>query len=417
MVVAARRVGATPLAAGVAATLFTIAVPSTEGWLFLMAEPLGLIMMLLFFIVAAGYTTAADWRRRAVMLGILAFAVMSSKEVLGVCLPALTLFAVSWVPGKGFRRPELGPRTIWLAGFLAVALVSQLWIVGTVLAQAPAGSYAGSFSGDAIGLDRFSARLQAMLLPARYSSAPASTVLYPANLAFLVLLLLGLARPKGATPGRRDGFWWAAGLLSFPLLGALTYSMWPRYSAFYGIPFFAGSAGLLLLAATSVERSHRAGRWVVLALGSLAIWFTALASTRTVRQKHAIAGLAADVVTALREAPRLDTLFVVVPKQGGRRWPVTGSELRRYAVALEVPASKLPAVMDLSCEDIIVRLQQPLGRSAVLNDLNPCGRLPRASRTWAREINYLDWLSAGRRTDSVLVEVLAPSWGAPGGTP
>lgn len=410
IVVAARRVGATPLAAGIAATLFTIAVPSTEGWLFLMAEPLGLILMLLFFIVGAGYSTAADWKRRAVLLAVLAFAVMSSKEILGVALPALVVFTVTWVPGHGFRRPAFDARTLWLAGLLTVVLAIQLWIVTSVLKQAPAGSYAGSFGGDALDLNRFSTRFQSMLLPARYSSAPASTVLYPANMAFLLMLVLGLARPDGEQSRPRGWYWWAIGLLSFPLVGAMFYAMWPRYSAFYGIPFFAGSMGLLVLAATGIERAHRLGRWLVLGLGAVAIWFSALASSRTVRQKHAIAALASDVVTALKQSPRLDSLFVVTPRQGGRRWPVTGSELRRYAVALEAPDSILPVVRDLSCEQVIDRLQRPLGNSAVLNDLNPCGRLPQATFTWLRQVKYLDWLSARVRIDSLQVEVLAPSW-------
>ena len=414
IVVAARRLGATPLAAAIGATLFTLAVPSTEGWLFLMAEPLGLVMMLLFFVVGAGYTTAMDWRRRAVILALLAFAVMSSKEVLGVTLPAMALFAVTWVPGQGFRRPELGSRTYLLAGLLALVLILQLWIVFSVLNQAPAGSYARSFGGDHLALDRFSTRFQAMLLPTRYSSAAASTALYPSNLAFLLLLILGLARPASNPP--RPAGWWlgVAGLLTFPVIGALAYALWPRYSAFYGIPFFAGSIGLLILMATSVERAHRWGRWIVGGLGTVAIWFSALAAHRTIQQKHAIAGLAVEVVTALRSEPRLDTLYVVLPRQGGRRWPVTGSELRRYAVALQVADSALPVVRDLSCEEIIARLQRPLANSAVLNDQNPCGRLPGANRTWVRETKYLDWVSAQVRVDTTLVEVLAPAW-SPGG--
>lgn len=414
IVVAARRVGATPRSAAVGATLFTLAVPSTEGWLFLMAEPLGLVMMLLFFVVGAGYTTAVNWKRRAVLLAILAFAVMSSKEMLGVTLPVMVLFAVCWVPGRGFRRPELGPRTFLLAALLALVLGLQLWIAFSVLKQAPAGSYAGAFGGDNLALDRFSTRFQAMLLPTRYSSAPVSTTLYPSNLAFLLLLILGFARPSRTLP-RPAGWWWGfIGLLTFPLIGALAYTLWPRYSAFYGIPFFAGSAGLLIMMATSVERAHRWGRWIVLGLGVVSIWFTALAAHRTIRQKHAIAGLAVEVVSALRSEPRLDTLYVVLPRQGGRRWPVTGSELRRYAVALQVADSALPVVRDLSCEGIIARLQRPLANSAVLNDQNPCGRLPGATRTWVREAKYLDWFSGEVRVDTTLVEVLAPTW-SPGG--
>jgi hypothetical protein len=410
LVVVARRFGATPLAAAVGATLFTIGVPGTEGWLFLMAEPLGLVFLLLFLLAGAGYSTAPRWKLRGLLLAILAFCVMSSKEILGILLPPAVLFTVCWVPGEGFRRPRIGPRERWLALWLGVVLIAEVIIVVEVLRSAPAGSYAGSFGGDAVELSRFSARFQSMLLPARYASAAFSTILYPANLAFVFLLLIGLARPDPRVPRPRGWYWWPLGLLAIPLIGGLAYTLWPRYSAFYGIPFFAGSMGLLILAASMVERAHRHGRAVVLVLGAVAIWFTALASWRTVRQKHAIAGLASDVVSSLQRSPKLDSLFVVMPRVGGRRWPVTGSELRRYAVALEVPDSMLPVVRDLPCEEIAARLQRPLERSAVLNDLNPCGPLPASTRRWIREVRYLDWLSTETRADTVLVELLAPSW-------
>jgi hypothetical protein len=142
----------------------------------------------------------------------------------------------------------------------------------------------------------------------------------------------------------------------------------------------------------------------------VAVGYTAIPSWRTVREKRALASLAERIVTAFPAAPTLDTLFVVTPATGGRRWPITGSELRRYAGAMRVPKAAVPVVVDASCEAIIKRLGTPLGRNAVLNDQNPCGRLPTRTRTWLEEVRYLDWLSLSRRTDTLLVDILAPTW-------
>jgi hypothetical protein len=412
IVVAARRAGASPLAAGIAAVLFTIGVPSTEGWLMLMGEPFVLILLLLFFLAGAGYTTTPAWKSRAVLLAMLAFGVMNSKEVLGVCLPALVLLAVCWVPGRGFRRPAIGRRELWLGALLLGALMLEVWLMRSALHDAPSGAYATRFGRNGLDLDRFSTRFQSMLLPARFPSAPGSTVLYPANLAFLALLLLGLARPAGAARRGESAAWWVLGLLSFPTVGALTYAFWPRYSAFYGIPFFAGSIGLLILAATGAERAHRAGRWIVASLGAVMIGYTVIPSVRTVGHQRAVAGVAAAIVTSLPGLPRLDTLYRVTPSSGGHSWPVTGSELWRYMAALHVADSMRPVVRDASCEEVAARLRRPLGRDAVLNDQNPCGRLGVRTRTWTAEIGYLDWLSLRRRSDTLQVEILAPSWPA-----
>lgn len=414
LVVVARRLGATPLAAAVGALVFVLAVPSTEGWLLLMGEPLALCLLLLLVLAAAGFRTTPAWRSRALLIALLAAALLLCKEVLGVLLPAVLLFAVSWVPGEGFRRPALGPRERRLALLLLGVLALEVWSVRAALHDAAPQSYAAAYGAGGVGIGRIGTLVQAMLLPARFVSAGAATDLYPANLAFVLLLILGLAQPKEGASRSKGWGWWAAGLLSYPLVGALVYAPWPRYSAFYGIPFFAGSVGLLIAAAGAVERAHRIGRWLAGILGGLTVLYCALVAERVIAEKHALSGLAVEIAQALPRAPRLDTLFVVSPSRGGRRWPVNARELSHYAAAIGVAESALPAMLDVSCETVARRLSQPLGRNAVLNDQNPCGRLPVRSAQWQAEVRYRDWLSLGSRRDTVRVELLAPSWGVEG---
>ncbi len=80
LVIVARRLGARPLAAGLGGLLFTLAVCSTEGWLFLMGEPLAVILLLLLVLAAAGYRTTPAWRLRAVLIALLALGVMLSER-------------------------------------------------------------------------------------------------------------------------------------------------------------------------------------------------------------------------------------------------------------------------------------------------------------------------------------------------
>ena len=405
----ARRLGATPLAAGIGAALFVVAVPSTEGWLFLAAEPLTTVLLLLIVLVGAGYRSAPGWRLRAVVIAVLASAVMLSKEVHALLLPVPILFAVCWDPKTGFRRPAMGPRERWLAVLLLLVIALEAWSVRSALRAGVPGNYASAFGQSGLDAGRAWTVFQAVLLPARFSSAGIGSVLYPANLLFLTLLVVGLALPARA--GRREPgwWWWVLGLLSFPVIGALTYGLWPRYSAFYGIPFFAGSVGLLILAASWIERQHRVGRLITALLGILAIGFTTIVSARTIRQKHTTADFAAGISRALPQA-RLDTLLIVTPRQGVRRWPVNARELRHYALFLGLPDSVLPVMEDASCENVARRLQQPLGRNAILNDQNSCGRLGAQTLTWVAEVGYLDWTTLQRAVDTMRVDLLAPGW-------
>ena len=411
LVQVARRLGATPLAAALGALVFCVAVPSTEGWLFLAGEQLATCFLLLMVLASAGYTTTPAWRGRAVLIALLAASVMLTKEVIGLCLPLIVIFAVTWEPGLGFRRPRLGPRERWLALLLLVVIVAEAWSVRSAMQDAVAGSYASAFGRDGLDGGKVFTLFQAMLLPNRFSSAGLSTALYPANLAFLMLLLLGLVWPARAPSGQRGMRWLGLGLLAYPLIGALTYALWPRYAAYYGIPFFAGSAGLLTAAATRVERNGgRVGRVAVGVLGAAILFYSGIVSARTIRQKEATAALTRDVTLALADAPRLDTLFVVTPPGGGRRWPINAWELDKYAKFLKVPDARIPVIVDASCDAVIARVQQPLGNSAVLNDQNPCGRLPVTTRTWERDVGFIDWMSLSRVPDTMRVYLTAPSW-------
>jgi hypothetical protein len=89
---------------------------------------------------------------------------------------------------------------------------------------------------------------------------------------------------------------------------------------------------------------------------------------------------------------------------------VNASELKSYAVFMEVPDSMMPVIKDASCEDVVRRLQGPLGRTAVLNDQNPCGRLPERTVVWTEDLGYLDWTSWREVPVTMRVELLAPSW-------
>jgi len=410
LVQAARRLGATPLAAAVAAGVFIVAVPSTEGWLFLAGEQMATVFLLLTVLAAAGYTTTPAWKARAVLIAVLCACVMLAKEVLGLCLPAVVVLALCWDPEQGFRRPAAGARERWLVLLLFLVVAAEAWSVRSAMQDAVTGNYASAFGHNGLDTGRAVTLFQAMLLPARFSSAGTATMLYPANVAFLVLLGLGLALPDLGPARGREWRWLALGLLSYPVIGAVTYGLWPRYTAYYGIPFFAGSAGLLALAATRLERAGRTGRVVVLVLGGVTIFFTTIVSSRTIRQKRATADFAVGISRTLPVAPRLDTLFIVTPRVGGRRWPINAKELRHYGLFLGVPDSSLPVMTDVDCESVAGRLQQPLGRNGILNDQNPCGRLGAQTITWVADVGYLDWISMRRVTDTMRVDLLAPSW-------
>ena len=405
-VAACRRGGATPLAAGLGGLIMLLGASSVEGWLFIMGEPLGTCFLLVMFLLCAGYPSSDRWRRDAVLVGAAGLCVLLTKEFLGFAILPIIALAFLGDGRYGLGKWRWETRDRWLFVSLALALAVKLLIlIPVLLAPTPPG-YSSAYGSSATSTEGVLALILAMSLPTWFASSRLGALWYPANLLTIILLvgggLLGLRRCWPRVP-----VW---GLLSLlPLLGALAYSFWPRYSAFYGIPFWTASAGLLVACVASMHPISRSTSLAANTALLLIAFYCGIVAERTVREKHALAGVAEDIARAIPIWQGVDSIFVVAPASGVRRWPVTGGELERYAIALGVPGSSVPGGQDITCEAALERLRSGLTRAALINDPRVCGTLPVRTDLHLRAYTYLDWLSLGRLGDSVIVESLVPS--------
>jgi len=405
-VAACRRAGASPAAAGLGGLVLLLGTATAEGFLFIMGEPLGVCFLIGIFILTLEYPGSDSWRRDAVWIGILALALLLTKEFMGIALPPLVMIALCGGPSGYLRLPRWDARTRWLVGVLTVVLVLEVILLLTTLQSGGAQGYAAAYGTGDGSSATFFALVRAMTLPTWFASSSPGTVLYPSNfLAVLLFLAGGVAALRHCWP--RVPALVLLGLL--PLVGAAAYSLWPRYSAFYGIPFWTGAAALMVASATLMGRRSRIG-WVVapLTLAVMAL-YAGIVADRTIREKHAFASVAEQVVRALPSWPGVDSLLMAVPAEGGRRWPVTGPELERYARALGVVATAVPPSRDATCTEVADRLRTGLTRVALINDRGPCGQLPVRTGMHTRVYQYLDWIDFRWRRDSVAVESLVPS--------
>lgn len=399
------RLGAPPLLAGLGGLVLLLSVSPVEGWLYLMGEPLGVCLLLAAFALALGYGTTPRWRRDALLLAALALAVLLTKEIMGAALVPVVVAACCHDGTGGWRWPVLDPRTRWLVSALAVVLVLEVLLLAEVLWFAGDGRYAAAYSAEGLGPARVFRLAAAMLLPAWFATSGSGAMLYPSNLLALGLLVIGLVvawrqriRPSVAM---------VAAVL--PLVGALVYAPWPRYSAFYGIPFVVGSISLLIAAATVISRQGRAAAAAVAGAMAVLTVFLAMVADRSVKERHAMAGVAEEIALALPRWPGVDSLLMVVPAAGPRRWPVTAVELRRYTLAVAPDTLSGAVPRDITCEELALRLQSGISRVAVVSDARPCGPLPIRTGVHVRAYRYLDWLTFRYLTDSVAVETLVPS--------
>lgn len=404
---AVRKMGGSLFVAGMAGLFTTLTVPATEGWLFLMGEPLAAVGLLLIVLVLPQSSWPTEWSTGIVVAG-LAISVVLAKEVVGLALPLALLLC--WlrppereIPPRSFHIP---PRQLLLP--LLAAAVFSILNAGAALRDAAPAAYAAGYQPTLGSLTRVPHLLESIILPVTLSASSPAPHLYPANLAFI--LLLAAAGLIAATHRHQSRMWFGfCGILVLlPVVGAIAYSFWPRYSAFYGIPFSLGGAGILTLALSTVERSSPRGKliaslWVLIVVG-----FTALSSGRSISHNRAVADLAAGVTRIVGQIGTIDTLFVIKAGPNANKWPVTGPELERYAQAIGDPRWVIPTMRDVSCEIAVHHLKESTPRVALLNDQNRCGSLPAPSTTLIATVHSYDWMSWRTTTDTLSLQLQLP---------
>lgn len=414
--IVARRLGAPPLVAGLGGLVLLLGVSSVEGWLFIMGEPLAVCLLVLMLAFCIDYQRGSEWRRDSVMIALLGLLVLLTKEMLGFAILPIIAMALFGDENRYLRWPTWAPRDRRLILLLAAALAVKLLLLIPTLTGAAPGAYASDFGTRGPGAHGVAALFRSMSLPAWFASSGLGALLYPANLLAPILIFGG-----GFLALRRD---WpkipALSLLALlPGVGAVVYSFWPRYSGFYGMPFWAGATGLLVCGAVMLQAHSRLGRLLAPIVLGLIAGYSAIVADRTVREKYALAGLTEDVARQVPGWPGADSVLVVAPNGQARHWPVKSAELRRYGQVLDA-YNPQTVYLDVNCQEVMARFDQGLTRAALLNDPLACGPLPIRTGTHTRAYRYLDWVSFQWIESVLVVESLVPalaSGAAPPGIP
>jgi hypothetical protein len=397
----ARRLGADGWGSTLAAALFVVATPVVGGWIQLMAEPLALLALLLGAHLALGYRSGDAWPARAAAILTCLAAAFLLKEVVGVLGAFVVALAL-----VGWPRPTLPPsaqrgRLIGLA--LPAALIAAAVGVMILAVRAAPGAtgYGMAYGSGGLDLARLGHNLVATALPVRPEGRAALALLYPTNVLVLLLAVAGLLAWR---PTSRQARWWTIGLgASVPVAGALVYWPWPKFDAFYALPFFLGPALLLGGALTVLGSGGGArARWARLA-AVVAVGYAAIPARRSVDAAAARLRLDQSAASMIARLGPSDTILVLGPTAVDRRLPVAAGELHDYAIATHlVAADRAPVVLDAPCEAYHAGAAP---RYAYLSYSYGCGRFPQPALRLESPYPWRDWLTLARHVDTLAVDL------------
>jgi hypothetical protein len=398
-----RNFGASQLGAAFGCALFIGAAPAIQVWtLPQLMSWAGALLSLGAVALALRYQTTERWVGLAVGIAALLVAASYVSETFIATTPFVIAVAVCRRADGTIGWPIASKRNLTLAS-IAVCLTFLLVIVPAMLLRvaSPSRAYAAQYAWEHVSLARLANVARAAVLPVT------RLVLFPANLAFLGLILAGLW--VGRVAALRAQTAWVIGLASLlPLAGILIYLPWPVYEGYYSFQFLLGPAlatawALTMIetrAQTLVKAGARVAVFVILAYATL---FTRNAVARDRAGQRA----AVSASTALTAYPQATAVVASVDPE---RYGYRGDALRRYAKVRGL--GSLPHVIDASCKEAAVVpndlpavvLALPESCTEIQDSL---GQPPEELRCSYRIRNWKTWHSA-EHTHRVMIWPLMP---------
>jgi hypothetical protein len=336
-------------------------------------------MALLFFLTALyfgiNYHLAADWRRRAFIVGACCIGIMFSKEMLVVLLPAGWLVTRLRIDRDSWRWAPWSYRDGFLLAVAGAAVLASAAPIVLVALTAPAGNYASLFGSASSALALFLERVELVLIPApRVLNRLAQLANDPFWISLLIVPSLLWIRlvAAGIWSGGHRLRWPAAIAGIWAILGLAAYLPWPETHRFYMMPFafgaMFGSAHALgwAIRRTSVERAG------VIACSLLLISIGVVESRSVVRRASLRAQLTSAAVDEIASGQAPDYLVAAVGTSSGKeRWSWSGHIEGFVAFTKGMTISR---VSDASCDGAREALMSN-PRVIVVSRDRPCGEL------------------------------------------
>ena len=386
------------------AALYLASYPAQGGWLRLTAaEPLGMIFLLAAAHLAVSYKTARHWRRSAAGITILMCAAVLVKEMFVAALPFLLLVGAGGQ--TALSRWTSSPRLRRLAGLMLTTTALTLAPIAVIAMRARGDRYAALYGTGRLGLGRFLAELQILILPVSSTAASTLSLTVLANALFLWVLTRGWAEGLKVCSARADRLRLLMLCISLPVCAALAYLPWPLFPGSYALPYFLSSTVLLAMALTFLE--DRAQRQAFAAsLATLAILLvSSVPASREAQHSYALHRLELDLATYIARNPQLDTVIVATRSLPFQNWQGTAATLVRYAAAID-SSSQPPPGIDVECEKAVRVADTGGGPNLLISYSDDCGNLRGPIKSFVQHFRYPTWPFLALRTDSVRADLI-----------
>ncbi|MEQ1691043.1 MAG: hypothetical protein ABMA00_07160 [Gemmatimonas sp.] len=401
-----RRFGATALGGVAAALVFLVTPAAAESWVRLtVGEPVGMIVILGLALRAQRFQDTPRWHREIALFSVGASIVLLTKELMAPAIALPVALALMWQPNGEFARPRMTQRNAALVFSVGAASIVTMIPLVLLYVRASSSAFASNYGHVYQSPAQVLVHWIAALVPFDLLQFPGAVMWVLAILGLTVLLASGWRIGfHDATHGNRAR-WLLSGAVLFPLSGAIAYAPWPQYEDRYAFPYLVGTALLVGMATSYLQRYSRSGRWWATASCGVVFCFAASGAAQYAAHADSVQRTVDSVLSEVANVRGIDSVLVVADQRpAGLEWTGQGPSLFRLAAATD---RAWPPTRDIRCKEAGEHADH-VQRVALVIFLSMCGSVPSSRRvmTYYRRMDWQRWSFA---LDSVHADVKLPS--------
>jgi hypothetical protein len=344
------KTGVNRTASFIAIALWATMEPVAEGWIMPTGEPIALIFFLLAMRLAVNYCDAADWRRRAWLIGGCAIGIVFAKELLVVLLPAGWILSRLRLADGKWQWAKWTERDTFLLKVVTACVVVALLPVAYVFTHAAKDSYASQY-GDGQTWKVTVERIEAVLIPASPRLRRLMNILVDPGFSLLLtlpsLLWIRLFVGGVATGPRKRIMWPMVIAALWVAVGIAAYFPWPRRAGYYMLPFALGTMFAASHAFTLLLQRSKSARWACIVVTAILVASASVEARTVVHQHQQRAQLNAELIDKIGKMGGARVLIAATPNP-----PSTGGwaeHLKGFGSVAN--GMKVGQARDMSCAD------------------------------------------------------------------
>lgn len=399
----ARRLGASRLGAGVAATVFLVAPAAATSWVRLTTmEPVGTVVVMAMALRAVHFQSRESWRLEILWLGLGAVCVLLVKELMAPTLLLPLFLALCRRSDGTFAWPQWSRRDIELLAGVGMASVLTLVPLAMVFLGASTSGLSTAYGSSLQSFSRLAEIWIATLVPLELFPGTMSVMWGVALGSYLLILAAGCRHAVIVDPRMR---WVVVAAVLFPLIGALSYAPWPMYEDRYAFPYLVGAALLAAVAVTHLQSlSAPRARLAALALVAPLLFSTSEAAAHAART-DTLQRASSEVIDVVKALSQADSVLVSSPYRPRLAWTGLGPSLRRLSVATNRPWGPTRDVLCGEAAGALTGAPHPV----VVVFAAHCPGVPRGTRQVMTSFRYVNWAQWSIAQDFIRVEIFDPA--------